>query len=138
MQWGRKHTREILLDPLDEILLKSLLDANPHRTGYFLRGYPCLQIHGRGYKLHSLLIGSPRDGLEIDHINRDKLDNRRSNLRIVTHKGNMENSVQSLGPSGIRGIAYISSCPKKPWRVLKGRRFRTLKEAEKYIEEVKE
>jgi hypothetical protein len=45
------------------------------------------QIH---YKLHILIMGRKK-GLEIDHINRDKLDNRKANLRFVTHGENMLN-----------------------------------------------
>jgi len=40
--------------------------------------------------LHRLLTGCP-DGLEVDHINRDKYDNRRDNLRIVTRSLNQQN-----------------------------------------------
>jgi hypothetical protein len=36
-------------------------------------------------------IMCPAKGLEIDHINGNKLDNRRCNLRIVTHQQNMSN-----------------------------------------------
>lgn len=36
-------------------------------------------------------IMNPPDHLEIDHINRDGLDNRRENLRIVTHQQNQNN-----------------------------------------------
>jgi hypothetical protein len=38
----------------------------------------------------------PPVGLEIDHINRNKVDNRISNLRVVTRKENMANSVRVL------------------------------------------
>jgi hypothetical protein len=36
--------------------------------------------------MHRMIMGEPK-GLEIDHINHNPLDNRRRNLRIVTHAG---------------------------------------------------
>jgi hypothetical protein len=38
----------------------------------------------------------PPIGLDIDHINRNKVDNRISNLRVVTRKENVANSAQVL------------------------------------------
>jgi len=40
--------------------------------------------------LHNLIMNPP-EGMEVDHINRDGLDNRRQNLRIVTHCENQNN-----------------------------------------------
>ena len=42
-------------------------------------------------RLHRLINKTP-EGLVTDHINRDKLDNRRSNLRTCTQKENIHNS----------------------------------------------
>jgi hypothetical protein len=38
-----------------------------------------------------VFITDKLDGLEVDHINRDKDDNRLINLRVVTRKENLEN-----------------------------------------------
>ena len=51
---------------------------------------------GKCYKFHILVarvfIGERPEGLVIDHINRDKLDNRVENLRYITQKENMLNT----------------------------------------------
>lgn len=53
------------------------------------------------------LITKPEDGIEIDHINRDGLDNRKSNLRLVNHSQNMMNRAAFKGTkSGFRGVTY--------------------------------
>ena len=39
--------------------------------------------------LHRVIM-KPSDGMQIDHINNNKLDNRKCNLRICTHKQNMK------------------------------------------------
>lgn len=53
---------------------------------------------------------------EIDHINRNPLDNRRNNLRIVPHNKNIYNrGMLKSNTSGITGICFESS--RKKWRV---------------------
>lgn len=56
--------------------------------------------------LHRELLGlTLGDGLEGDHINRDRLDNRRSNLRIVTRDQNAQNKGSLSGSSSVyRGV----------------------------------
>jgi hypothetical protein len=53
------------------------------------------------------IIGKPQKGLEIDHINRNGLDNRKENLRFVTKGQNVINSDNySSNTSGIRGVHW--------------------------------
>lgn len=67
--------------------------------------------------LHRELLGlTPGDGLEADHINRDKLDNRRNNLRSVTQEQNKQNTSSQRGASSkFRGVSWINR-QKKPWQ----------------------
>lgn len=58
-------------------------------------GYPMTYIGGRFVKLHHLVMGKPKKGLVTDHINRDKLDNRKENLRFVTQRENLLNGALS-------------------------------------------
>lgn len=57
-------------------------------------GYAGRDFGGRGRKksvaLHRWLMGTP-DGMDTDHINGNKLDNRRSNLRVCTRAQNAQN-----------------------------------------------
>lgn len=57
---------------------------------------------------------TPGDGCEIDHIDGDKLNCTRSNLRIVTHAQNMQNRVSHGGTSKFRGVNWRADMKK--WR----------------------
>lgn len=62
----------------------------------------------RGRLLHRLLLDPPSD-MQVDHINHDTLDNRRSNLRIVTASENQLNRVgaqKNNKSCGLRGVTW--------------------------------
>ena len=42
-------------------------------------------------RMHTAVLGPPPDGMEVDHINGDGLDNRRANLRWVSSRQNAAN-----------------------------------------------
>ena len=54
------------------------------------KGYVTTTINKKSKHLHRLIM-SPMPQEEIDHINRDKLDNRKENLRICDRLTNMQN-----------------------------------------------
>jgi hypothetical protein len=57
--------------------------------------------------MHRELLGlEPGDPLQCDHINRDRLDNRRANLRIVTSAANNTNLGSRGGTSKYRGVHW--------------------------------
>lgn len=59
-------------------------------------------------KLHQFIM-NPQDGLVIDHVNGDKLDNRESNLRTCTQQQNtMNRSTSSNNTSGHTGVCFDS------------------------------
>lgn len=110
--------------------LKELLDYDPE-TGVFVwkvrignrdsighvaggiggKGYPCIGIYGGQYRSHRLAFLWMTGELptnEIDHINRERTDNRWKNLRAVTHKGNSRNMpMKSVNTSGITGVSWF-------------------------------
>ena len=79
--------------------------------------YLYVKVHGRLYPVHRIVMlmcyGFYGEGLEVDHINHVRNDNRLVNLRFVTHRGNMRNqSVSSKNTSGVTGV-HFSKARKK-------------------------
>ncbi len=65
--------------------------------------------------LHKFLLGPAPSDLVWDHENRDPMDNRRINLRLVTRSVNVRNAKRHRSnTSGIRGVHWDSR--KKRWR----------------------
>ena len=95
-----------------ELAAYALCDASDHamlvchRWRLHPRGYAVACIEGaRDTLMHRLLLGlKPGSEGEGDHINRNKLDNRRCNLRIVSHLENSQNHPGLGGDSEYRGF----------------------------------
>ena len=80
--------------------------------------YACTDIRRNGvrktYKMHRLILNA-EDGMHVDHINGDGLDNRRENLRLVTPQQNQANSrKRSKMTSRFKGVCWHAAARK--WR----------------------
>jgi hypothetical protein len=77
-------------------------------------GYAVRRIGNRTIHMHRVINQTP-DGYWTDHINRNTLDNRGSNLRTVTPSLNILNSItRKDSKSGYRGVTWLGW--KKEWR----------------------
>lgn len=110
---------------------KVLVDADMvdelKQYSFRLNGNGYIKTGSKNKYLHRIILNY--DGsLDIDHINRNKLDNRKCNLRIITHKENQNNRYRDDN----YGIVYIKGL-NKPYRLnLKGKYYgyySTLEEA---------
>lgn len=86
------------------------------RRWYRSNGYAaCSPEHHVTMPMHRMLFGLLKgDPLEVDHINGDRLDNRRENLRVCTRAENRQNTPAIGGSSKHRGVGWHKQ--KSKWR----------------------
>jgi hypothetical protein len=74
-------------------------------------GYRSIRVGGRKHQAHRLAwiyeYGAIPDGMQIDHVNGDRQDNRICNLRIATHTDNVHNqrTEHSNNKLGVLGVS---------------------------------
>lgn len=81
------------------------------KAGYAVRG---LVENGkaRTQLMHRLIMDAP-EGSRIDHVNGDKLDNRRRNLRFATRSQNaMNKGKPKNNTSGFKGVSWYKKAKK--------------------------
>lgn len=86
---------------------------------HYADGYAGTGIHigGRTYlfKMHRIIMPCPNSAVEIDHIDRNRLNNQKHNLRYADDKGNGRNrGLRSSNKSGYQGVWWWKK--KKRWR----------------------
>lgn len=94
-----------IIDAADVPLVKG---RNWFATGVKTHPYAATRENGGPHYLHRFLM-SPPEGMLVDHINGDSLDNRRSNLRLATYRDNAANSRRAAGATGFIGVTKTTS-----------------------------
>jgi hypothetical protein len=81
----------------------------------FSRGYATRHIYigtkRTTVRMHRTILNIP-SGMYPDHIDGNKLNNQKSNLRICTHSQNMMNRKIQANSTGYKGVSYCNTCYK--------------------------
>ena len=94
----------VLVDDDDMVLVRHITWSKSKSCRY-VRGWS----NGKNISIHRLITGAP-DGVSVDHINGNKLDNRRPNLRFCSHSENMKNRRPNInGRSGYKGVVVLQN-----------------------------
>lgn len=119
-----RDTKELVLIPLSQglyaaidredydLVSKRKWFAHLSRKVYYAES----KEKGKTIKMHRLIMNAP-PGMEVDHLNRDGLDNRKANLRVVTATENKQNKgIYNNNKSGTPGVYHsIRTRGRKPW-----------------------
>lgn len=77
-----------------------------HKWHLDSHGYPQTKVKTKMILAHHIVMWKPK-GKEIDHVNHDRLDNRKKNLRVVSHSQNRMNvGKYKNNKTGFRGVYF--------------------------------
>lgn len=125
--------REILLvggraaAMVDDVDFESIAESRWYETG---DGYACRSLPRPGkrattQRMHRLITNAP-SGMDVDHINHNGLDNRRSNLRVCPHRYNLANQRPRRGVRSSRFKGVYRHSVTGRWKANIGIRNRTI------------
>jgi hypothetical protein len=92
-------------------------------------GYYAVNVDGTQTYIHRMIFlyhhGYLTDGLQIDHKDNNRANNRIENLREVTRSQNMHNSkIPSSNTSGIKGVSW--SKKRQKWKAAIKKNYKTI------------
>lgn len=77
-----------------------------HKVKGYDKWYVTRTENRKEIRMHRVITNAP-DGMDVDHIDNDGLNNQDENLRVCTHAENLRNqSKQKHNKSGYKGIAW--------------------------------
>lgn len=123
---GNGHNAIVDLEDLPRLSEKRWRAKKRHNTYYAIYGLKGKQ-RGQIRYMHHMVIGKAPEGMEVDHINGNGLDNRKINLRFCTHKENIRagRKANPKATSRYKGVTWDVN--RKKWHVsikgLDGRRI---------------
>lgn len=76
-----------------------------NHTWTFDGKYPKTKIGNKKFRMHQLVIPNVPKGFATDHINGERFDNRKENLRICTYAENLMNTARRAdNKTGFKGV----------------------------------
>ena len=87
---GKLGNGKYMLEDIEDVPKVAHIKWHLSDSGYAINRYNHTTL-----RAHRLIMNTPK-GMDTDHINHDKLDNRKSNLRICTRSQNLHNK-SSIG-----------------------------------------
>lgn len=116
-------SREVLIDAEDaarcSVFRWWLFRANRTESGDY--SYAAIRRAGRIVLLHRFVLEVSEREIHVDHLNGNRLDNRKGNLRACSHAENMQNrKIHRNNTSGFKGVSWsqnnngwIARCQKR-------------------------
>lgn len=97
-----------------EIIDYAIVDADDYERvskirWYKTEGYALTKCDKLCSSMHKLILGAPPQGKVIDHVNRNRLDNRKENLRFLTESQNAQNKPKK---ADYYGVSWCKSTQK--------------------------
>jgi hypothetical protein len=121
VQVSKNVTEVIMYDKNCKETARAIVDTDmvpeikKHKWYLATAGYAVTDTEKKMF-LHHFVIGHPEKPYEVDHINRNRLDNRKVNLRFVTStQNNINMGLSCKNTSGYKGIGWCKKNQK--WRV---------------------